>query len=260
MSRVRLYNVWHNKLFDELYESVPSNDIRNVIMYGVNENYQKHYNVDKGYNVCFEYDLPLYEPVWQQRGFCQTTCMMHVYKNGLYKDLDYIGFIQYDMAIHADCFGHIRATLEHHKDKPVLFYSMTESMGRSAAWARGLVYPYAGSALEHYNMFFGTHLSEKDVCTHPAMSKVPLLHTFVIPIVTFEKMMSWMESYMTTLEAMYPKYPSNVSQAEFSERCLGLFLAIENAICPMHYEPLHVEHIWPLYHNKTDWYMYKVPV
>lgn len=262
--RIQLYNIWHKALYDELYEDLSKEDLQNIVMYGVNETYDKVYTPNK-YNVVFEYDLPMYNPVLQQHGYCQTTCMWHLWKNKelTYKrpchELDWIGFIQYDMKPDARIFDEIREKIEASREacKQIIFHEQTEHILQSVQWASGLALPYEGSALQHYNAFFGTSFTINDFVNDSRVHKVPLVHTFVMSVPMFEKMMTWIESYIAVLEDMYPRYPSNRSQSEFLERCHGLFLALECAQGNVVMHPMKVRHIWPLYHDKTEYRHYK---
>jgi hypothetical protein len=251
---LRIFTVWHNKLYDELYADVSESDLELFTMFGVNEDYEKKYTPNR-YNILFEYDLPIYNPNLQKHGYCQTTCMWHVWKNKLYQCLDYIGFIQYDMKPSHNMIKDIRETVELY-NRPVIFHEQTEHALQSSRWAKGLVQPYEGSALEHYNKFFNTSYTLQNVLHIP----IPIVHTFVIPTETFVKMMEWIDSYITYLENMYPCYPSDKSQSELLERCHGLFLAFEIAKNNMTMQPLQIAHIWPLYHDKTKFVNYKTIV
>lgn len=257
---IQVYVIWHNKLFSELYDELPKDDLNNLIMFGVNEKYEKILDTKKEYRVMYEYDLPMYNPTLQQHGYCQSTAMYHLYKNGTYKGVDYIGFIQYDMKVHADLFQHMREVLRiaRAEGKEVIFHEQTEHISQSIQWTKCLVDPYEGSVLQHYNTFFGTNYSVNDLVASRAAHLVPIVHTFVISAAMFEKMMGWICSYMDHLESMHPAYPCDKSQAELLERCHGMFLALEAMqTTKVIHCPMKVKHVWPLYHKMTDFVNYK---
>lgn len=267
MTKIQVYSIWHKQLYDELYEDISQEELQNIVMYGVNEGYQKVYTPNK-YNILLEYDLPLYNAVLQEHNYCQTTCMWHLWKNKevTYRrpghELDWIGFMQYDMKPDAQMFADMRKRIEDavRDNKQVIFHEQTEHILQSVQWASGLALPYEGSALQHYNQFFRTNFTMYDFIHNHRLHKVPIVHTFVISVAMFEKMMAWIESYMEMLEAMYPAYPSNKSQCELLERCHGMFLALECANGGVEMHPMKVKHIWPLYHDKTEWKNYKTIV
>lgn len=264
-TKVQIYSIWHKAIYDELYTDVPVEELQNIVMYGVNEEYEKVYTPNK-YNVMLEYELPIYNPLLQKHNYCQTTCMWHLWKNkeSTYKrpghELDWIGFMQYDMKPDANMFEDIRHKIREAGRGQLIFHEQTEHILQSIQWASGLALPYENSALQHYNRFFGTNYNTYDFIHNPRIQTVPIVHTFVISVPMFEKMMAWIESYMDTLESMYPAYPSNKSQCELLERCHGMFLALECANEETVLHPMKVKHIWPLYHDKTEWKNYKTIV
>lgn len=267
-TNIQIYNVWHSALYDELYNELPAEDLKHIIMYGVNEGYTKKYDPSKKYNMLFEYDLPVYNPKLQQHGYCQTTCMWHLWKN---KDItykhpensaDYIGFIQYDMKLESSFIKDMKETVAKAKEigQDIIFHEQTEHILQSVQYASGLAFPYENSALQHYNKHFGTSFTTYDFLHNHRIQVVPLVHTFVTSVARFEKMMGWIESYLQFLEDMHPEYTSNRSQSELLERCHGMFLALEGATIDVMLQPMKVKHIWPLYHDKTEYKNYKTIV
>lgn len=264
---IEVYNIWHSKLYDELYQDVPSDELHNVVMFGVNDDYTKDYTKNR-YNVMFEYDLPVFNPNLQKHGYCQTTCMWHLWKNKEItykapgKAVDYIGFVQYDMKLEHDFFSGMRAEIAKAQalGKDIIFHEQTEHILQSVQFASGLAMPYERSALQHYNQYFGTSYTTYDFLHNHRIQVVPLVHTFVISVARFEKMMGWIEKYIEFLESIHPAYVSNRSQSELLERCHGMFLALECAQNDVVLHPMRVKHIWPLYHDKTEYKNYKTIV
>lgn len=264
MTKIQIFNVWHNKLYDELYADVPKEELPNLVMFGVNPSYEKIYTKGR-YNIMFEYEMPIYNGRLQEHGYCQTTCMWHLFKNDALahlKDTDYVGFIQYDMKVDGDCYADMRQVIEKYaaEGKEVIFHEQTEHILQSIQWAQGLAMPYEDSALKHYNDYYLTSYNVYDFVHNPRIQVVPLVHTFAMTKKTFDKMMRWLSTYLAKLEDMHPKYPSNRSQSELLERCHGLFLALECARGDVVMAPLKVKHVWPLYHDKTEYKNYKTIV
>ena len=90
-----LYTVFHNKLFDDMYDGCPE-ILKYMVFFGVNQKYEKIYSKDKGYDILLEWTLPHFRPEMQKDGYCQTSALYHIYKNKIYLDYDYLGFFQYD--------------------------------------------------------------------------------------------------------------------------------------------------------------------
>ena len=233
---LKIFNIWHEKIFDELLNNVPWDDRDDIIMYGVNENIPKISLGD-----LLEYELKIYNPKLQALGFCQTSCLYHVYKNKLYEGLDYIGFCQYDMKFEKDTISDIKNT-----DAETIFHDLTLSCTKaledhSTDW---------DSVFDSYSSFFNEKIKKEDIID----IHLPLLHTFVIPVKMFVRMMDWMSHYIEN-ELIYP---TRMSRAEFYERIHGIFLAIECYKNPnIKLKPLKLNHIWPHYHNLVPFVGYK---
>jgi len=83
---VKIFNIWHNKLFDKCYQELDEYSLDKIIMYDVNQKYQKIYNADKKYNIIKEYELTYFNSLYQDTNYCQTSCLYHVFKNNLYRN------------------------------------------------------------------------------------------------------------------------------------------------------------------------------
>ena len=81
-------------------------DNSNFIFFGVNEAYCKKNKKEN--NVIYEYELEIYNPFLQKRGYMETSAYLHVYWNKLYENNDMVGFSQYDMIHYSDAFYQAR--------------------------------------------------------------------------------------------------------------------------------------------------------
>ena len=52
----------------------------------------------------YEYNLPIYNPNWQNLNYNEASALYHLYKNNIYNKYDFIGLFQYDMEVSSDCF------------------------------------------------------------------------------------------------------------------------------------------------------------
>lgn len=259
--KLMIYSVWHQRLFREMMRDVPEDQRHQITVYGVNEKIEKEFpdfeDPDfRGYKIMLEYQLPIYEPIWQRKVYCQTSCLMHLFTNRipLSESMDYIGWCQYDMKIDKDTLTHVHETVAAQPGKQLIFHEMTlsipEALGGQTGWHH---------VLSHYNTFFNKQWTWDSIMAHPRIPlKLPLVHTFIIPVSMFQKMMSWMSTYLRLIEET--GYPSNISQAEFGERLHGLFLALELEDDNTIMLPCKIRHIWPDLHNQVPWENYKVRV
>ena len=264
----QFYNVWHHKLFDKCYEKCSKYDLSKITMYGVNESYKKFYNDKKDYNILYEYDLPYYDKSIQEKNYCQTSALMHIYKNNIHKQHDYVGFIQYDMEIFENCMSNIESYIQNNSDIEYVFYLNPNKRNAYELFLqnhnkekvldpKGLIWPYENSILQKYNDFFNTNYRPNDIVHHDYDYVIPLLHTFLIPQKMFDKMMKWFYHYFDWVDENMYKI-TEMDHACFTERMLSLFFAIEmihnkNIKCV----ELKLKHVWPLYHSQTTFKNYK---
>jgi GR25 family glycosyltransferase involved in LPS biosynthesis len=257
---VSIYNVWHHKLFDDMYIDLDEETLRKITMYGVNSKYPKEYTASKQYNILYEYDLPIFNGLLQEDGYCQTSAFYHTFLNNLHENSKYIGFIQYDMKIGKNMFKDIELSIAEHGDK-LLFYHLAKDalyMFKNDYGSHGLCQPYDNSVLEQYNQYFNTNYTLDTLLTYNDTCKVILLHTFVITKEMFAKMMRWFNSIFDWLHVNVQNKYYKSDRASFTEKMFALFLYIEQIENPtMKLLEMSIEHIWPMLHNQTSWENYK---
>lgn len=253
----KIFNIWHNKIFDKCYQNLDEYSLNKITMYDVNQKYVKEYNKDKKYNIIREYELKDYNSLYQATNYCQTSCLYHIFKNDLYTRSDYIGFIQYDMELASNFIYDIEEKITK-SDNDVYFYSLAVANKVEVSY---ICKPYNNSILEKYNKYFNTNHTYETIKAHNKSDKFICLHTFVIPTKTFIKMMTW---YFSIADWLHAKYISGIyteSMSEVTEEIFGLFLLLqmmENDSIQL--ESLKLHHEWPNLHNETSFNNYKDPV
>lgn len=251
-----IYNIWHNKLFDNCYEQLDTYSLGKINMYDVNPNYQKIYNKDKNYKIIKEYELKNYNNLLQYTNYCQTSCLYHVFTNEIYYEDFYIGFIQYDMELESNFIYDIEEKINNSKND-IFFYSLVaqDKLDRIR-----ICNPYDNSILEKYNNYFNTKHTYDSIVTHKMSKYFICLHTFVIPTKIYIKMMNWYCSISDWLHINYVNGIYTESMSEVTEEIFGLFLLlqiIENDNIQL--EELKLKHNWPNLHNETSFNNYKDP-
>jgi len=106
------------------------------------------------------------------------------------------------------------------------------------------------SGLETYNKFFNTDYTTAEVI------KNLLIHcnTFVIPSKMFKNMMDWMEQYFIN-DLVLNKTNSDCDYPGCAiEGLVGMFLSLE-VYKGAKYYPFDIQHIWPLYKNKSKFFI-----
>jgi len=251
---VKIINIWHNKLFDNCYKDLDEYSLSKIVMYDVNPSYQKIYNIDKSYKILKEYELKDYNNLLQATNYCQTSCLYHVYSNKLFQREHYIGFIQYDMELEANFINDIEAKINETQND-IFFFSLI--VGSKVEVTR-ICNPYNNSILEKYNNYFNTNHTYESIINHKRAKYFICLHTFVIPTITYMKMMSWYCSISDWLHVNYINGIYIESISEVTEELFGLFLLlqiIENDNIQV--EELKLKHNWPNLHNETSFNNYK---
>lgn len=252
---IGIYNIWHNKLFDNCYDDIDDYSLSKITMYDVNQKYNKIYNTNKNYSILREYELENYDKSLQEANYCQTSCLYHIFINNYYKNLDYIGFIQYDMKLYEDFIYSMENKIKN-SNNDIYFYSLTVENKIDVKY---ICKPYDNSILEKYNKYFNTTHTYESIKNNTKSKYFICLHTFVIPVKTYIKMMTW---YVSIKDWLHQNYVSNIYQesiSEITEEIFGLFLLlqiIEDQNIQL--EQLKLSHEWPNLHNQTEWENYKI--
>ena len=229
--------------------------LQKITMYDVNQNYTKIFNKDKNYNIVSEYKLDHYNSLYQDTNYCQTSCLYHVFKNKLYTNTNYIGFIQYDMGLSSDFIYDMEQKINS-SENDTYFYILTVA---NKVEVNYICKPYDNSILEKYNNYFNKSHTYESIKAHHKADKFICLHTFVITTKTFINMMTWFCSITDWLHKNYINGLYSESMSEVTEEIFGLFLLlqiIEDETIEL--KELKLRHEWPNLHNQTEWLNYKV--
>lgn len=249
---IKIFNIWHHKLFSNCYSLLDDYSLKKIDMYAVNEKYKKIYDTELNFNIIREYELPYYDNIFQDTNFCQTSCFYHVYKNNLHSNIDYIGFIQYDMELDVDFIYDIENNFKENPNS--ICYSLLYTFD-----CENLHNILVNKIIEQYNLFFKTRHTYKSLFNDSSENKIILLHTFVIPTKMYSKLMSW---YCYIKDWIYVncinKTLSPISNAEITEILFGIFLLIQmNEDSSITLHKLKLNHNWPNLHQETSFNNYK---
>jgi hypothetical protein len=93
--------------FQNLYDGHYSGDLMwnpdNFTFVKVNDRYPQELGGNRlPYDIFVEHDFPVFRPDLQEKGYCENSVMWHLYRNGVHREYDYIGFIEYDHVLTAD--------------------------------------------------------------------------------------------------------------------------------------------------------------
>ncbi|QWE10121.1 hypothetical protein [Polynucleobacter sp. es-EL-1] len=230
---IKIFCVFHKNIDEFIFRHFEKDDYLSIFsLYAVNEKYQKRINGNeldlKNYpNLILENKLKLFHPEIQARGFCETSCYVHVEENELYGDADLIGVCQYDMVWTPRASKLIRSL----KNAP---YSSESLYGMSVGNimdAQGKFHPLAfsekrdwGFLLESFNKFFDKSYGSEIFLNKP----LTLYQTYLLPREEFQSMSKWLKQLCSEMHpwANLPPYETHWgSLGGFTERAESVFIA-----------------------------------
>jgi hypothetical protein len=214
---IKFYVVYHKAIHEDVYDS---GSLENIQFFGVNENIEKT-PITISSNIIQEHDLPIYESRFQERGYSETSAAWHIYKNNLHKDLDYIGFGQYDQQIKSDIFE----TFNRHHGVDKIFYFDKREIDHDNKQV-----PY-DFLIEHYNKHFDTNITFDQLKASPRTNDSLILQaTFIVSVCRFNRLMSWVVKLVEDIYpwANLPPWPVHHPHlGGVMERAYGLYFAID---------------------------------
>jgi len=174
---IQIFIVFHKHIFDECYKNIPQEILDKYFTFiAVNKNIQKIYS--KKYKVINEWELPIYDNTFQERGYNENSAIYHVYINNLHKPYKSIGFFQYDMVFNTLKLGSL---------KKIYYYKIHDF--NFCKWNEAKTLDFI---IEDYEQFYKPFSKEK---------KYPLYNSFIIPVETYEKIMKWV---IQLYDKLYP--------------------------------------------------------
>ena len=224
MDKLKVFIIYHknvqpDKIFLNHYTE---NYIKeNFIFLGVNELHFKNIVNNKNYENVMEYNLPIYNPFLQKRGYMETSVYLHVYWNKLYKNLTHIGFFNYDM-VHND---NIPKVME---DNTIYIYDMGKHIVSNNTWHK-MMCPSLRNLqflIDSYNKHFKTNYKKSDLNNQ----RLCLGQTHIYPIKIYEKLCGWLEVLCDEIYPWSIQLPWETHwgvMGGFTERAMAIFNSIE---------------------------------
>ena len=184
--------------------------------FGVNEVYPK---IKTNYNI-LEYELDIYNPFLQKRGYMETSVYLHVYWNKLYKNKDMIGFSQYDMK-HNEIYNNL-------DKKTIYLLNTNESIVENNEW-HPLMIPKRRN-LDFLLKSYNTHFKKTYTIKQLEKKPLSLWQTNIYPVKIYEKLCGWLDKLVNEIYpwSIEPPYETNFGTiGGFTERALSIFNAFE---------------------------------
>jgi len=217
--KFQIFIVFHKYIFDEAYKNIPDDNLYKYFTFiAVNKNIEKHYTQNK-YKIINEYDLPIYDGCFQERGYNENSAIYHVYANNLHKDYEYIGFFQYDMRFNDNIVDFFQSN---YTGIPSLFCTMLYNFEFCAiqSWNEPNTLNYI---INDYEIFYNKKFTKN--------RGYPLFNSFIIPVQTYEKTMSWVAQLYSKLNTWWVENPCATHFGHIGgiyERIMGFALGEEN--------------------------------
>lgn len=275
MNKIKIFVVFHKTFSEQLsLNQFTADEIKKwIIPYAVNETkLPKKIILKNGSSVelsdpknmvIIEYQLPEYEPMYQARGFMETSAYIHIEKNNLYQDADWIGICQYDMrwtkravkllrsiekndsGIEAALANKFLSVLGFRADNKKNVYcqiagKLMDSKGQfnNMACVKDFNWDYL---LRSYNQFFQSEWQFKDLINEP----LTLWQTYLMPRQLFLELAQWLSTLAIEVEPWANKAPYCSHWGVlggYTERAESLFMALRHHAKEINIRPLYLEH------------------
>ncbi len=220
--RFRIYVIFHKFLVPECYETLTDEDISEHIRFvAVNHNIPKEIPDRLKPWVIEEDSLPWNDPIMQKYKFCESSVFFHAYKNPeiFLDEIDYIGFLHYDMTITKEALDLITMAATVHEKEEILFTQST--LTARPHLNQIFTLNMWDNTVKIYNDEFGTEYSIHDIID----DEIPLYHSFVLHRNTFERLMKFAERCTPLIHAYLNRQTTHMPF--MLERLHGIFLALQ---------------------------------
>ena len=181
----QIFVVFHKNIFDECYSTIPDKILQEYFTFiAVNPTIPKVYTANK-YKIINEWEFPIYDPTFQERGYNENSALYHIYANGIHNNYKRIGFFQYDMIFNSNVPETIAKSMNSFALEKYSFNFCNVTTWNELKTSEFVV--------NDYETFFNVKFSKDKL--------YPLLNSYVIRSQLFEKIMKWVIQ-------LYPKmYP-----------------------------------------------------
>jgi len=178
---LQLFVVFHKKIFDDCYKNIPSEILNKYFTFiAVNKKIPKEYTKNK-YKVINEWELPIYDNSFQERGYNENSAIYHIYANNLHKIYKYIGFFQYDMNFNDKVVEFIYKSLETSSNEK--YFSLETYNFTYCGYNTWNEHYTLNYIIKNYESFFNVVFDKT--------KKYPLYNTYVVSLETYERVMKW---------------------------------------------------------------------
>lgn len=229
MTEFQIFIVFHKHIFDECYQSIPGDMLYKYFTFiAVNPSIKKYYTLDK-YKIVNEWELPIYDKSFQERGYNENSAIYHVRANQLHKPYKYIGFFQYDMKFRDNIVSFLQKNIT---PVPTLysFNRYNFNFCSYETWNEPKTREYI---IRDYEQFYQKPFTKE--------RQYPLFNSYIIPVETYEKVMVWVSQLYSKLYPWTMEPPNATHFGHIGgiyERIMGYAIGEED----LEYVEVRVDH------------------
>jgi len=192
---IQIFIIFHKNIFDECYTNIPDDILyKYFTFFGVNQKIEKkivgeNSNHSNKYKIMNEWELPIYDSTFQERGYNENSALYHIYMNELYKNYKYVGFFQYDMKFEENIIDFLQKNIN---ETPKYFGTEIYNFDFCSyyTWNEPNTLNYI---IKDYENYFNKSFSKSKY--------YPLVNSYIIPIETYKKVMGWI---IQLYDKLYP--------------------------------------------------------
>jgi hypothetical protein len=185
----QIFIVFHKFIFDECYKNIPQDVLYNNFTFiAVNEKIEKKYTENK-YKIINEWELPIYDKSFQERGYNENSALYHIYINNLHKKYDMVGFFQYDMIFNDNIIDYLEKNVN---ENPIFFPFSIHNFNYCTyeTWNDPVEIDFI---IQDYEEFHNKKFSKDEM--------YPLYNSYIISSEVYEKIMKWI---IQLYDKLYP--------------------------------------------------------
>jgi hypothetical protein len=220
MEDIQIFIVFHKNIYDDCYKNIPNDILYKYFTFiAVNENIEKSYTPDR-YKIINEWELPIYNKTFQERGYNENSAIYHVYANKLNRNYKYIGFFQYDMVFNNNIIEFFKNNMN---DTPTNFYYNKYNFNFCYETIWNDNFDTVNFIVNDYEKFFNKPFIRATL--------FPLWNSYIIPNDIYEKIMKWviqLYGKMYPWCIQYPKRTHFIHIGEIFERVMAYGIGNES--------------------------------
>lgn len=268
MTTWKIFVTFFQNLYDNHYTADRTYDPERFTFVKVNDKYPLEMRESRlEYDIFVEHDFPEFRPDLQEKGYCENSVLYHIYKKGIHKAYDYMGFIEYDHVLSEEFTRTIQRKLDNAGQETIFTF---QKFTFRQLWEQAIImnprrrekvdgrpdskWNCINVILADYNAFHGTdyglgRLAAKDC--------FPICHSLLLPSRIFEKVMPFHVSVMDSGKVEGYHRHSWRAPAILMERYLAVALALEDApiddSIPLEHRELPVKVLKPEWFQPSSW-------